>query len=133
MLVLCFYCLFNSFCELLDIFNLLCVLNFYFLDYFERSVLLAEYLEYFLLVAQMVLLFNLHAVVASFGTFHVKVDCAFRSTALHTRTNVAALLAANDATKRKPLKIKFIHSYWSSRSDIRSLHPHRAAVVNPVI
>jgi hypothetical protein len=124
MLVLCFYCLFDSFGELLDIFNFFSVLVFYFLDDFERSMFLAEYLENFLFVAQMILLFNLHAVVTSLGAFYVEVDGALGPTAFDASTNMAAFLSTNDTPKRKSLEIKFIHSNRSSGSNIRSWHPH---------
>jgi len=85
------------------------------------------------LVLFVALLFDLHAVVGSLGALYMELDLAVLLVALDASSHCVALLAADHTALIKLLEIHLVHPNRRLRCDDRPLHPHRAAVVNPVV
>ena len=100
---------------------------------FEGSVLFTINAEDFFFVAHVIFLIEIHAVIGTFCTFNVEVDLAVRFAAFYTSAYIAALFTANDASMSKLGKVQLVHLHWGLRSNNWSLHPHRAAVMHPMI
>lgn len=131
--LLCFQSFLDGFIELLDFLNLLHVLLVDDLDDFEGSMRFAKYSELSLFARLALLFLQLDAIVGSFGAFHVKVNLAILFAALHTGTNVVPFATTNKAKLFKPREVHFVYRHRLLGSHFEFLHPHRAAVVHPMI
>ena len=126
-------CLLNCSREVLDVFDFFLVLAFYFFHNFEGPVFFTINTEDFFFVAHVVLFIKIHAIIGTFGAFDVEVDLAVRFAAFNTSTYIAALFTADDTSMCKFGEVQLVHLYWGLRSNNWSLHPHRAAVMDPMI
>jgi len=127
------HCFLNSFCELLDIFYFFLVLVVYFLNDFKRSMRLTEDLEWSFTVGGALFLFNLHAVACSLCTFNVEINVAILFLAFYTGPNLTTFLATNYTSERELWEVHLVHFNRRPWSYNRPLHPHAAAMVDPVI
>lgn len=120
--------------EFLDIVHFLSVLFVDLSDNFERSVGLTENLEDLLsVIVDASLLFYLHAVIGSLGALNMEVDLAVMLGALDDCTILRSFFAADNTPDIELGKVKPIHLDRSPRGDLRAWHPHRAAMMHPVI
>ena len=90
-------------------------------------------LENALSVVRALLLFNFHAVAGSLCTLNVEENVAVVLAALYACSYLTATFTAYDTSLVEFREVHFVHLDWRSWCDNWPLHPHTAAVVNPVI
>ena len=111
-----------SFCEFLDVLNLLSILVIDLLDDFERPMRFTE--DFINLFSGWTSFFlDFHTVICPFGTFYVKIDLTVLLCTLNDSSHVRAFLAANDTSNIEFAIIEFVHLNWGSRGDLWARHP----------
>lgn len=125
--------LFYRFGKLLYFFDLLLVQVVDLLDDLEGSVALAIDFEGLVPIILASLLVNFHAIVGSFGAFHVEVDLAVLLEAFDCGAHIDALLSANDAANTEFLEVKAVHLHRRLWRNLWTLRPHRTTMMHPVV
>ena len=76
---------------------------------------------------------DFHAIGSSLGTLHVEVYLTVMAITLYYCSGLDSFFSANDASNIEFRIVKPRHFYGCSWSHLRPRHPHRAAVMDPVV